>query len=91
MALNQDKYDIEVQNDDAIKFNRLLFDFMQQTFNLLDGLYLHENFLLVDTIKEYQSREHIAAEIEKLNSETNSRNTRKEGISKPYPKSLFCE
>ena len=33
MALNWDKYDIEVQNDYAIKSNRLLFNFIQQTFN----------------------------------------------------------
>ena len=42
MALNPDKYDIEVLDDDAIKRNQILFDFMQQTFNFLDGLYLHE-------------------------------------------------
>ena len=42
MALKRDKYDIEVQNYDAIKRNRILFDLMQQTFNRLDGLYLHE-------------------------------------------------
>ena len=38
MALNQYKYNIEVRNDDAIKRNQLFFDFMQRTFNLLDGL-----------------------------------------------------
>ena len=43
MALKQDKYKIEVQNDDAINHNRIFFDFMQQTFNFLDGLYLHKN------------------------------------------------
>ena len=42
MALKRDKYYIEIQNDDAIKCNQILFDFMQQTFNRLDGLYLHE-------------------------------------------------
>ena len=40
MALNWEKYDIEIQNDDAIKCNRLFSDFMQQTLNLLDGFYL---------------------------------------------------
>ena len=39
MALNWDKCDIEVRNDDAIKRNQILFDFIQQTFNSLDGLY----------------------------------------------------
>ena len=43
MALNQDKYNIEVLNDDAIKCNQILFDFMQQMFNNLDGLYLRDN------------------------------------------------
>ena len=42
MAIKQDKYDIEVENDDAIKLNRIFFDFVQRTFNRLDGLYLHE-------------------------------------------------
>ena len=28
-AFNQDKYDIEVQNDDAIKRDQILFDFVQ--------------------------------------------------------------
>ena len=44
MALNRDKYDIEVRNYDAIKHNQTLFDFMQWTFNPLDGLYLPELF-----------------------------------------------
>ena len=61
MVLNRGKYDIEVQNDDAIKRNRILFDFMQQMFNLLDGLYIHENFLLIDTIIKDQSRNQSAA------------------------------
>ena len=43
MALKREKYDIEVQNDDAIKRNRIFFDFMQRTFNRMDGLYLHKN------------------------------------------------
>ena len=66
MALNWDKYDIENRNDYAINRNRTLFDFMKRTFNLMDGLYLHENYILVDTIKEDQSRQQIAAETEKL-------------------------
>ena len=63
MALNQDKYYIEVWNDDAIKRNRIFFDFMQRTFNSLDGLYLHENFPLIDTIKEDKLRKQSAAEV----------------------------
>ena len=42
MALKRKKYDIEVHNDDAIKRNQIFFDFMQRTFNFMDGLYLHE-------------------------------------------------
>ena len=45
MALNWDKYVIAVRNDDAIKRNRILFDFMKWTFNRLAGLYIHENVL----------------------------------------------
>ena len=67
MALNWGKYDIEVQNNDAIKRNQILFDFVQRTFNRLDGLYLHENCLFTDTIKVDQLRKQISAEIEKLN------------------------
>ena len=44
MALKRDKYDTEVQNNDAIKRNQIFFDFMQQTFNRLDGLYIHGKF-----------------------------------------------
>ena len=44
MALKRDKYEIEVQNDDAINCNRILFYFMQRKFNRLDGLYLYEKF-----------------------------------------------
>ena len=42
MALNWNKYEIEVQNDDAIKRNKIFFDLIQQTFNCLDGLYIHK-------------------------------------------------
>ena len=42
MALNLYKYYIEFQYDDAIKRNRIFFDFMQWMFNFLDGLYIHE-------------------------------------------------
>ena len=66
MSLKRDKYDIEVQNDDAIKRNQILFYFMEQTFNFLDGLYLHERCLLIYTIMKYQLRKQGAAEIEKL-------------------------
>ena len=69
MALNWDKYDIEIQNDVAIKRNRIFFDFMQRTFNILYGLYLRERCLLIDVIMKDQLRKQSAAEIEKLNRE----------------------
>ena len=56
MALNRETYYIEVENDDAIKRNRIFFDFMQPTLNRLDGLYVHERFLLIDTIMKDQLR-----------------------------------
>ena len=56
MALKWDKYDIEVHNDDAIKRNQIFFDFKQRMFNRLDGLYLNEKSLLIDTIIENQLR-----------------------------------
>ena len=91
MAPNRDKYDLEIRNYDAIKHNRILFDFMKRAFNCLDGLYLRERYLLIDAIMKYQSRKQSAAEVEKLNREKNTRNKRKEGTSKSYPKILFCE
>ena len=69
MALKRDKYDIKVQNDDAIKRNRIFFDFMQRTFNCLDVLYLHGESLLIYTIIENQYRKQIAVEVEILSRE----------------------
>ena len=43
MDLNWNKYDIEVQYDDAIKREHILFDVMQQTFSCPDGLYMDED------------------------------------------------
>ena len=91
LALNQDKYAIEIQNDDAIKHNRIFFDFMQRKFNRLDGLYLREKCLLIDTIMKDQLRRKSAAEIEKPNRETKARNKRKEVTSISSSKKLLCE
>ena len=77
MALNQDKYDIEVQNDDAIKRNRILFDFIQRTFNRLDGFYFRERCLFIYAIMKDKTRKQSAAEIEKLNREIKARNKSK--------------
>ena len=62
MAINWVKYDIEVQNDDAIKRNQILFDFIQRTFNPLVGLYLREIYLLIDVIMKYLLRKQSASE-----------------------------
>ena len=59
---------------------------MQQMFNRMDGLYLREICVLIDATMKYQLRKQSAAEIEKLNREEKSRNKRKEGTYKPYPK-----
>ena len=92
MALNCDKYDIEVRNNYAIKRNQIFFDFMERTFNRLYGLYLCEWCLLIDAIMIYQLRKESAAEFEKLNREKKARNKGKEVTSKPSPKqSFFCE
>ena len=71
MALDPEKFDIEVRNDDAIKRNQIFFDLIQRTFNCLDLLNLHEIFVMIKTIKEDQSRNQSAAEIEKTNREKN--------------------
>ena len=63
LARNWDKYEIDIRNDDTIKRNQIFFDFMKKTFNCLDGLYLHERFLFIYTIMEYQSRKWSVAEI----------------------------
>ena len=78
MALNRDKYDIEVRNYDAIKRNQIFFDFMQQNFNPLDGLYLCERGILIYAIMKDQLRNRSAAEIEKLNREKKARKKYKE-------------
>ena len=67
MDLKQYTYGIEVQDYDAIKRNRILFDFVRWTFNCLDGLYLHEKVLLMDTIIEKQSRKQSVSEVKILN------------------------
>ena len=77
MDLNQDKYDIKVQNDDAIKRNRTFLDLIQQTSNHLNRLYLHEICILIDAIMKDKWINQSAAIIEKLNREKNSRNIRK--------------
>ena len=50
MDPKREKNDIEVRDDDAIKRNRMVFDFMQRTFNHIDELYMDENIFLIDAI-----------------------------------------
>ena len=85
MAFKQDKDAIEIQKDDAIKRNRIFFDFMLRMFNNLNQLYVKEKSLLIDIILKYQSRNDIAKEIEKPNRYNNTRNVNKEDTSKPSP------
>ena len=77
MDLKRDKYDIEFLYDDAIKCHRIFLDFMQQTFNCLDRLYMHEKCLLIDAIKEDQFRKQSATEIERLDVVKKDRNKQK--------------
>ena len=88
MALNWDKYDIEIRNDDAIQRNRIFFDFIKQMLNRLDGFYLREGCLLIYEIMEYQMRKRSAAEIEELNREIKARKKRNKDKSKPSPKKI---
>ena len=46
MALKRDKDAIEIQKDDAIKRNRIFFDFMLRMFNNLNQLYEKEKVFL---------------------------------------------
>ena len=89
MALDRDKYDIEIRNDDTIKRNQIFFYFMQRIFNFLDGLYLRERYLLIYTIMRDQLRNQSASESEKLNREKKYRKKRKEGTSKSSPKTFY--
>ena len=59
MDINWDKYNIVVRNDDAIKHNRILFDFMQQTFNYMDELYLRERCISINKIIKDQLRKQL--------------------------------
>ena len=86
MDLNWNKYDIEVQYDDAIKREQILFDVMQQTFSCPDGLYMDEKYLLIDRIKKDQLRKNSAAEVEILNRDKKERNQKKEVTSKNSPR-----
>ena len=86
MALNQDKYDIEVQNGDAIKRNQIFFDFMQQMFNRLDELYVRGRCILIDAIMKDQLKKQSVEEIEKMNRVKKPISKIKEGTSNPSTK-----
>ena len=54
MALKRDKDAINIQWDDAIKRNRLYFDFKLRMFYNLNQFYEKEKSLLIDTILKHQ-------------------------------------
>ena len=85
MALKLDKDVIEIQKDDAIKRNRIFFDFILRMFNHINELYVKEKSILVDTILKRQSRNESAKKVEKPNRYNNTRNGNKEDTSKPSP------
>ena len=70
MDLKRDKDAIEIQKDDAIKRNRIFFDFMLRMFNNLNQLHEKEKSFLIYTILTYQL----------------SNESAKENTSKPSPK-----
>ena len=70
MDLNWDKYDIEVWDYYAKNRKGIFFDFVQQIFSCMDGIYGLKRFL-TDTIQKCQSRNQIAVEVERLNREKN--------------------
>ena len=90
MALNQYKYGIEFRDDDAINRNQILFDFMQLMLIFMDGLYMDEKCVLIDTIKRYQWINQSAVEVERLNRDKKDRKKKKVHLSL-LPKRLFCE
>ena len=86
MALKRDEDAFEIQKDDAIKCNRIFFDFMLRIFNRLNQLYEKEKSLLIRTILKYQSRNESAKEVKKPNRYNNTRHENNEDTSKPSPK-----
>ena len=53
IALKRDKDAIDIDEDDAIDSNRLVFDFMLRMFDHLNQLYEMEKSLLIDAILKY--------------------------------------
>ena len=91
MALKGDKDSIKIPKDDAIKSNRIFFDFMLRMFNHLNQLYEKEKSLLIDTILKYQPSNDSANEVEKPKRYNKTRNGNKEDTSKPSKKSCFLD
>ena len=89
MALNWDKYYIEVQDDDAIKCNQIFYDFVQRMLNHMDGLFMVEHFILIYAIKKDKLRKQSAAKFEIPNREKKDRKRKKETTSKPSTKKGF--
>ena len=83
------KYDIEDWDDGAIKRNLIFFDFMQQTFNRMDGLYMDKFFILVYTMKKGQLRKHSATEVEWLDREKSTETQMEHIFKTSSKKSIF--
>ena len=91
MALNRNKYDIEVRDDDTIKHDQIfLISCNERSMVWMD--YIWMKFYFDRYNKKDQFRKQSAAEVEILNRDKKERNKKKEGTSKPSPKKrLFCE
>ena len=90
MAIKRDKDTIEIQGDDAIKRNRLFFDFMLRMFDHLNQLYEMEKSLLIDAILTYHLRKKSAKGNSSEPSPSRKENY-EENTSKPSPKKRwFC-
>ena len=90
--LSGTKMPLRIQKDDAIKRNRIFFDFMLRMFNHLNQFYEKEKSLLVDTILKYQLRNESAKEVKKPNRYNKTRHGNKEDTSNPSPeKSYFVD
>ena len=56
ITLKRDKYAIDIDGNDAIDSQRLVFDFMLRMFDNLNQLYEMEKSLLIDAILKYHLR-----------------------------------
>ena len=62
IALKRDKYAVDIDGNDAIDSQQLVFDFMLRMFYHLNQLYEMEKSLLIDAILKYHLRKESAKE-----------------------------